>query len=112
MTKEIPNPHEERDRGESFVVETSLPNERLDTFLARRYPAVSRVAIQRMLDAGDIKVDGGIVKPTHHPRAGQEVSIVWPEAGPTELLPEDLPLEVLFEDKDLIVLNKAPGMVV
>ncbi len=100
------------ERSEKFVVEKSLPNQRLDTYLRSRYPAVSRVAFQRLLDAGHIRVGGQIVKPTHSPKAGEEISVFWPEAGPTEVLPENIPLDVLFEDKDLIVINKPPGMVV
>src|SRR5688572_15638508 len=100
------------DRSEKFVVEKSLPNQRLDTYLRSRYPAVSRVAFQRLLDSGHIRVNGAVVKPTHHPRAGEEITIVWPEAGPTEVLAENIPLEVLYQDKDLIVINKPPGMVV
>ena len=100
------------ERREKFIVEKSLPNQRLDTYLRTRYPAVSRVAFQRLLDAGHVRVNGALAKPTHNPRAGEEVSIFWPEAGPTEVLPEDIPLQVLYEDKDLIVLNKPPGMVV
>ena len=101
-----------QERSEKFVIDKSLPNERLDTYLRSRYPAVSRVAFQRLLDAGHIRVNGAAVKPTHRPHAGEEVSIFWPEAGPTEVLPEKIPLEVLYEDKDLIVINKPPGMVV
>jgi 23S rRNA pseudouridine1911/1915/1917 synthase len=100
------------DRSEKFVVEKSLPQQRLDTYLRSRYPAVSRVTFQRLMDAGHVRVDGEQVKPTHNPRAGEEVTVVWPEAGPTEVLAENIPLEVLYEDKDLIVINKPPGMVV
>jgi 23S rRNA pseudouridine1911/1915/1917 synthase len=100
------------ERSEKFVVEKSLPNQRLDTYLRSRYPAVSRVAFQRLLDAGHIRVNGQTVKPTHNPRAGDEITLSWPEAGPTEVLPENIPLDVLYEDKDLIVINKPPGMVV
>lgn len=100
------------DRSEEFVVERSLPGERFDRFLADRYPAVSRGALQRLIDEGHIRVNGQPVKPTHSPRAGESVTVTWPEARPAEALPEDIPLQVLFEDDDLLVLNKAAGMVV
>src|SRR4030095_9283264 len=48
----------------------------------------------------------------HAPRAGEVVSIAWPEARLAEAQPEEIPLNILFEDKDLLVLNKAPGIVV
>jgi len=95
-----------------FVIVQSLPDERLDRFLSSRYPAVSRGAIQRLIEEGHIKVNGRTVKPTHHPLAGQEVSVQWPEARPAEAQPEEIPLDILYEDDDLIVLNKAPGIVV
>jgi 23S rRNA pseudouridine1911/1915/1917 synthase len=99
-------------RSETFTIERSLPAERLDKFLSEHFPAVSRGAIQRLIEEGHIKVNGRAVKPTHSPRAGEEVSVHWPEARPAEAQPEDIPLDILFEDKDLLVLNKAPGIVV
>ena len=99
------------DRSEIFV-EYSLPLERLDTFLRSQFPAVSRGTIQRLIDQGDIKINGQKIKPTHSPRAGDKIEIHWPEARPAEAQPEEIPLDILFEDKDLIVLNKPPGIVV
>ena len=100
------------ERSESFTTEKSLPGERLDKYLTTRFPAVSRGTLQRLIEEGHIKVDGRAVKPTHAPRAGEVVSVLWPEARPAEAQGEDIPLDVLFEDKDLLVLNKAPGIVV
>jgi 23S rRNA pseudouridine1911/1915/1917 synthase len=99
-------------RTEFFAVEVSRPSERLDVFLAARYPAASRGAIQRLIDEGHIRVDGRMVKPTHHPRAGEQIEVHWPEARPAEARPEAIPLDILLEDKDLLVLNKPPGLVV
>ncbi len=100
------------DRSEEFIVEHSHPGERFDRFLANRYPAVSRGTLQRLMDEGHILVNGKPVKATHAPRAGESVSVTWPEARPAEARPEEIPLNVLFEDDDLLVLNKAAGMVV
>jgi 23S rRNA pseudouridine1911/1915/1917 synthase len=99
-------------RTESFTVEKSLPSERLDTFLRRQFPAVSRVALQRLMEAGHIRVNGRTVKPTHAPRAGEAIEIHWPEATPATAQPEDIPFDVLFEDRSLLVLNKPAGLVV
>jgi 23S rRNA pseudouridine1911/1915/1917 synthase len=99
-------------RTEVFTVEKTLPSERLDTYLRSRYPAVSRGAIQRLIGEGEILVNGRQVKPTHTPRAGESVQVHWPEARPAEAQPEDIPLAILFEDESLLVLNKAPGLVV
>ena len=99
-------------RTEIFTVEKSLPSERLDTFLRRKFPAVSRVALKRLIEQGHVRVNGRIVKPTHSPRAGEEIEIHWPEAKPAEAQPEEMPLDILFEDKSLLVLNKPAGLVV
>ena len=58
------------DRTEILTIEYTLPSERLDTFLRDRFPAVSRGAIQRLIQEGHIRVNGRSVKPTHTPRAG------------------------------------------
>jgi 23S rRNA pseudouridine1911/1915/1917 synthase len=99
-------------RSDTFTIEKSLPGGRLDKYLATRYAAVSRGTLHRLIEEGHIKVNDRAVKPTHPPRAGEVVSVHWPEARPADAQAEDIPLEVLFEDKDLLVLNKAPGMVV
>ena len=95
-----------------FIIEKTLSHERLDTFLRSRFPTISRGAIQRLIEQGDIRVDGNPVKATHHPRAGEKVEIHWPAARSATARPQELPLVILFEDDDLLVLNKAPGMVV
>ncbi len=99
-------------RSESFVVEKSLPGGRLDAFLRGKFPVASRAALKRLIEQGDVLVNGRIVKPTHSPCAGEKVEIHWPDARPAEAQPEDIPLNILFEDKDLLVLNKPPGLVV
>jgi 23S rRNA pseudouridine1911/1915/1917 synthase len=99
-------------RPEKFTVEHSHPGERLDVFLRKKFPAVSRGAMQRLIEQGDIRVNGKHVKPTHHPRAGEEIEIVFPEARPAAAQPEDIPLDILFEDKSLLVVNKPAGLVV
>src|SRR5580698_1957178 len=99
-------------RTEMITVEVSQPGTRLDVFLCGKFPAVSRGAIQRLIEEGHIQLDGKPVKPTHHPRAGEQIRVHWPEARPAEAQPEDMPLDILFEDKDLLVLNKPAGLVV
>jgi 23S rRNA pseudouridine1911/1915/1917 synthase len=99
-------------RTEVLTIEHTLPSERLDTFLRARFPAVSRGAIQRLIEQGHIRVNGRIVKPTHTPRAGEQVEVYWPEARTAKAQPEEMALDVLFEDESLLVLNKPPGLVV
>jgi 23S rRNA pseudouridine1911/1915/1917 synthase len=95
-----------------LTVGQSLPFGRLDVYLREQFPAVSRGTMQRLLAEGRIQVNGRAAKPTHHPRAGETISIRWPEARPDRAQPEDIPLDVLYEDDDLLVLNKPAGLVV
>jgi len=99
-------------RVESLTIERSLPGERLDSFLRQKFPAASRSAMQRLIEQGHIRINGQPTKPTHSPRAGEVVSIEWPEVRPAEAQPEDLPLDILYEDECLLVLNKPAGIVV
>src|ERR1700722_6937880 len=99
-------------RTENLVVEKSLPNERLDKFLCEKFPAASRGALQRLIEEGHIRVNGEIVKPTHHPHAGEKIEVHWPDAKPAKAQPEKIPLDILFEDKTLLVVNKPAGLVV
>ncbi|HEV2208037.1 MAG TPA: RluA family pseudouridine synthase [Verrucomicrobiae bacterium] len=99
-------------RAEQLTIERTLPSERLDAWLRGKFPAVSRGAIQRLIEEGHILVNGRKVKPTHSPHAGEVVQVHWPEAKASGAEPVDMPLEVLYEDDALLVLNKTPGLVV
>jgi 23S rRNA pseudouridine1911/1915/1917 synthase len=99
-------------RTENFTVEKSLPSARLDKFLCEKFPAASRGALQRLIEEGHVRVNGQTVKPTHHPHAGEQIEVRWPEARPAEARPEKIPLDILFEDKSLLVVNKPAGLVV
>jgi 23S rRNA pseudouridine1911/1915/1917 synthase len=99
-------------RDDSLIIERTLPSERLDSYLRTKFPAASRGAIKRLIEEGHIRVNGHIVKPTHTPRAGEQVRVHWPEAKPAEARPEEIPLDILYEDECLLVLNKPAGLVV
>lgn len=99
-------------RTATFIVEQTLPDERLDSFLRIHYPAVSRVTLKRLIEQGDIRVDGRAVKATHHPRQGERIEVHWPEPKSSDVHPEEMPLNILYEDEDLLVLDKPPGLVV
>ncbi len=86
--------------------------ERADKVLAKAFPAHSRAAFQRALEAGLVKVDGKAVGQSDAVRAGQTIEFALPETKPAELKPVEIPLDVIFEDKHLVVLNKPAGMVV
>jgi 23S rRNA pseudouridine1911/1915/1917 synthase len=96
----------------TLTIEHSLPSERLDTFLRRQFPHLSRGTIQRLIASAHITVNHQPTKATHRPRAGEIVHIEIPAAKPAEAQPEDIPLEILYEDATLLVINKPPGLVI
>lgn len=100
------------EREDTVRVEQSRPFERLDAWLRKRLPEFSRGTIQRLIEQGYITVNGKIVKPTHAPRAGEEILVRRPEPTPAEAQPEDIPLDVIYEDDRLLVINKPAGLVV
>ena len=95
-----------------FTVPDSIRRERADKVLAHAFPEHSRSAFQRALEAGLVRVDGKVIAQSQEVKAGQAIEFSFPEVVQAELKPVDLPLNVIFEDKHLIVLNKAAGMVV
>jgi 23S rRNA pseudouridine1911/1915/1917 synthase len=100
------------ERTDTHTVEFSKPRERLDQYLTGVYQAVSRATILRLIKDGHITVNGKTFKPTRSPREGDEIAVIWPDVRPAIPEPEDIPLDVLFEDKDLLVINKPPGLCV
>ncbi len=83
-------------RSETFLIEQSLPRARLDAFLRTRFPEMSRGAIQRLIEQGQVRVNDQTVKSTHAPRAGEVVTVTWPDARAAEALPVVIPLNVIF----------------
>ena len=85
---------------------------RLDAFLASRDLGLTRSALQRLLENGLVRVDGKAVKKNYKTRIGDEIELEVPEPEAPEILPEDIPLDIRYEDEDVIVLNKPKGLVV
>ncbi len=85
---------------------------RLDVFLAHRFPEYSRVHLRRVITAGGVRIGEQGGKPSYRLLAGQRVRVVLPEIPREAPRPEDIPIEVLYEDDWVAVVNKPPGMVV
>jgi 23S rRNA pseudouridine1911/1915/1917 synthase len=85
---------------------------RLDSFLASHLKEISRTRIQRAIADGDILVNELVAKPSYRLRARDQIEIDLPEPPPVELLPEAIPLNIIYEDDDLVVVNKPAGMIV
>ena len=86
--------------------------ERIDKFLSCRLEEVSRSYIQKLIKEGHVSVNGKPVKANYKLGAGDEISVEIPEAKEPDILPEDIPLDILYEDQDILVVNKPKGMVV
>jgi 23S rRNA pseudouridine1911/1915/1917 synthase len=85
---------------------------RLDAFLAARVEDVSRTRLKHAIEDGDVLVAGRAAKPSYKLRAGDLVELETPAPPASNFTPEDIPLDIIFEDDSLIVLNKPAGMVV
>jgi 23S rRNA pseudouridine1911/1915/1917 synthase len=95
-----------------LVVDAAAAGRRLDIFVASAGVGVSRSQARHLIDAGMVRVAGSLRKPGYVVRTGDSVAVEIPRPAPSVAAPEDLPLEVLYEDALLIAINKAPGMVV
>jgi len=95
-----------------LTVDSSEAGWRLDIFLAHHFPDYSRVHLRRVITAGGVQVGDRGGKPAYRLTAGQRVRIVLPEIPREAPRPENIPLDVLFEDDDLVAIDKPPGMVV
>ena len=95
-----------------FTVSGSEVGQRLDVFLAAKLPSYSRVHLKRAIDAGGATIDGKNAKASHRLRDGEQIHFVVPELPREGPQPEEIPLEVLYEDADIAAVNKPPGMVV
>jgi 23S rRNA pseudouridine1911/1915/1917 synthase len=96
----------------SIEVETAAGKERLDRFLANRLRHLSRSRIQSLIESRHILVNGIACRASQTVRLGDRISVVEPEPEPIDLLSEEIPLQILFEDEHLVVVNKPAGMVV
>jgi 23S rRNA pseudouridine1911/1915/1917 synthase len=100
------------DESLNFTVGDDDAGVRLDRFLAAHAAELSRTRLQTLIAEGRVRVDGITTKPAHRLESGQIVEIEIPPPQPVAVAPEAIPLDVLYEDDDLAVINKPAGMVV
>ena len=86
--------------------------ERIDALLSRKFPALSRSLIQKCMEAGTVTVNGKSVKKNARANAGDEIVFAFPETESLPVEPQNIPLDIVYEDEDIIIVNKARGMVV
>ena len=97
---------------EKVVVEENTQKKRIDSYIVDKNINLSRTAIKRLLDEGKILVNGKKQKPSYKPEVGDIITIEIMKPKEVELKPQDIPIDIIYEDKDIIVVNKPKGMVV
>ncbi|MCR5447501.1 RluA family pseudouridine synthase [Schwartzia succinivorans] len=97
---------------ERFEYTAETTGTRLDVFLSEKQPELSRSHIQKVIESGGALVNGKAEKSRTKLKEGDTVSFTLPDPVSVDVLPEDIPLDILYEDHDVIVVNKARGMVV
>lgn len=96
---------------ESIRVRKRLVGRRIDSWLRARFPRLSRTNIQRLIKQGEVTVNSLPTKASYEPATGDMIRIILPPPPPTELEPVDIPLDVIYEDDWLLVINKQAGVV-
>jgi 23S rRNA pseudouridine1911/1915/1917 synthase len=95
-----------------FVVTENDAKLRLDQFLARRLPEYSRSRLQQLIRSGFVRLNEQTTRPRHVVRRGDKIDLREPPVEKIDVQPEPIPLEIIFEDNDLIVINKPAGLTV
>jgi 23S rRNA pseudouridine1911/1915/1917 synthase len=95
-----------------FIVTENDAKLRLDQFLAKRLPEYSRSRIQQLIRSGFVRLNEQTTRPRHIVRRGDKIDLIEPPVEKIDVRPEPIPLEILFEDDDIIVINKPAGLTV
>lgn len=96
----------------NFIIAEDMEGERIDKCASLLADSLSRSYIQKLLDSGNLTVNGRVVKANYRLKAEDRVCLLIPEASAPSVIPEDIPLSVLYEDDQVIVVDKPKGMVV
>ena len=96
----------------SFTVSEENSGVRLDKYLVEALDGFTRSAVQKLIDGGGAEVNGLALSKNYKLRGGDKITVTVPDAKPLEVLPENIPLDIVYEDSDLLVVNKPKGMVV
>lgn len=97
---------------ETYIVKQEEQGKRLDMYVANQNSEITRTAAQRMIEQGNVLVNGKKQKVSYKILEGDVITIEKVEAKPIELKAQEIPIEIIYEDKDIIVVNKPKGMVV
>ena len=96
----------------TLTVEEDYDNERIDRYVTSALADLSRSYIQKLIESGDITANGRKIKPSFRVKKDDTVKVITPDSVIPDIVPENIPLDILYEDDDVIVVNKPKGMVV
>jgi 23S rRNA pseudouridine1911/1915/1917 synthase len=99
-------------KSSQYKIGTSEIGQRLDKFLIQKYPSLTRSYLQNLIVKGSISVNLNQVKTGYQLKLNDEVNINFPELHSSHIEPENIPLDIVYEDKSLLVINKSAGMIV
>ena len=95
-----------------FTADASHAGERIDKFLCTQIDTMTRSAVQKVIDSGTVTVGGVAVTKNYKVRAGDKIAVQMPQTRELDVEPQNIPLDIRYEDDDLLVVNKPKGMVV
>ena len=96
----------------AFSADSRMIGKRIDKVLSETFPEISRSYLQQLIEENHVLVDGKSVKPSLKLKEGNQIEVTFPEPEPLDVTPEDIPLDIRYEDDDLLIVNKPQGMVV
>ncbi len=97
---------------QTFEVYAEYDGIRLDKFLAIIYPELSRAFFQKIIKSGQVRISDGVRKPSYQVKEGELVTVQVPQAIQVNIQAENIPLNILYEDEDVLIVNKPKDMVV
>ena len=95
-----------------MILEASMDGERLDAFLSRSAEGLSRSAAQKLIADGNVRLNGSPARKNDRLRVGDSVELTIPEPREVDIAPKQMPLDIVYEDEDVAVINKPKGLVV
>ncbi|MBI1826749.1 MAG: RluA family pseudouridine synthase [Planctomycetes bacterium] len=102
---------EESEQVHKFHVRRNVADRRLDSFLHGRYPRISRTMLQKYIKDGQVTINGLPTKASYEPRTGDLVQLILPPPPPSEVVPQDIPIDIIYEDEWLLAINKSTNIV-
>ena len=96
----------------TLTVTVNTYGERADKFLSDHYPELSRSRLKQLINDGNITIENKLIKPSIKLQFGQKISILIPDPVESHLIAEDIPLNIIYEDKDILVIDKPPNLTV